>query len=129
MSTSVVVADWIKRVADDERKRDAVRVREEEMAARKADLVASTVGDSLTNSVRRSRVISRPSGTSLQETARATLSWKRRSPKAGSWFLRRNLRPSSSRSPDLEAAAMGCHDRFMRTNELAIGIDFVPADA
>jgi hypothetical protein len=39
ISTRVVVADWIKRIADDERKRDAVRVREEEMAARKADLV------------------------------------------------------------------------------------------
>src|SRR2546425_11727293 len=39
MSTSVTVADWIKRVADDERRRDALRVREDEMAARKADLV------------------------------------------------------------------------------------------
>jgi len=38
MSTGVVAADWIKRIADDERKRDAVRVREEETAARKADL-------------------------------------------------------------------------------------------
>jgi hypothetical protein len=33
------IADWIKRIADDERKRDAVRVRDEETAARKADLV------------------------------------------------------------------------------------------
>ena len=39
MSTSVAIADWIKRIADDERKRDTVRVREGEMAARKADLV------------------------------------------------------------------------------------------
>ena len=39
MSASVVVADWIKRIADDERKRDMVRVREDELAARKADLV------------------------------------------------------------------------------------------
>ena len=39
MSTSVMVADWIKRIADDERKRDTVRVREHEVAARKADLV------------------------------------------------------------------------------------------
>ena len=38
MSTSMVAADWIKRVADDERKRDAARVRDDEMAARKADL-------------------------------------------------------------------------------------------
>ena len=29
MSTSVSAADWIKRIADDERKRDAARAREE----------------------------------------------------------------------------------------------------
>src|SRR5260221_11092007 len=39
MSTSVAAADWIKRIADEERKRDAARVREEEIAARKSDLV------------------------------------------------------------------------------------------
>lgn len=39
MTTGVVVSDWIKRIADEERRRDAVRVRDEELAARKADLV------------------------------------------------------------------------------------------
>lgn len=39
MSTVVIVADWIKRVAEDERKRDAVRLGEQAEAARKADLV------------------------------------------------------------------------------------------
>lgn len=39
MTTSATAADWIKRIADDERERDAVRVREHEAAARKADLV------------------------------------------------------------------------------------------
>ena len=39
MSTEIAVADWIKRIADDEQRRDAVRVREEETAARKAELV------------------------------------------------------------------------------------------
>jgi hypothetical protein len=39
MSTSVAVADWIKRIADDERRRDAVRVKDGELAARKADVV------------------------------------------------------------------------------------------
>jgi hypothetical protein len=39
MATGVAVADWIKRIADDERRRDAVRVKAEELAARKADLV------------------------------------------------------------------------------------------
>jgi hypothetical protein len=38
-STVVAVSDWIKRVADDERRRDTARLREDETAARKADLV------------------------------------------------------------------------------------------
>lgn len=39
MSPTVAVADWIKRIADDERRRDAARRMEDETAARKADLV------------------------------------------------------------------------------------------
>jgi hypothetical protein len=39
MTTAVVPADWIMRIVDEERKRDAVRVRDEETAARKAELV------------------------------------------------------------------------------------------
>ena len=39
MSTTVAVADWIKRIADDERRRDATRLRDHEAAARKAELV------------------------------------------------------------------------------------------
>ena len=40
MTTRAAAADWIKRIADDERTRDAVRAREDEIAARKADLVS-----------------------------------------------------------------------------------------
>jgi hypothetical protein len=36
---TVVVADWIKRLADEERRRDAVRLGEEQAVARKAALV------------------------------------------------------------------------------------------
>ena len=39
MATDVMVADWIRRIVDDERTRDAVRQKEEQIAARKADLV------------------------------------------------------------------------------------------
>jgi hypothetical protein len=39
MSTTVAAAEWIKRVADDERRRDSVRVKEVEVAAAKADLI------------------------------------------------------------------------------------------
>jgi hypothetical protein len=38
MTTSAMVAEWIKRIADDERLRDADRARKDAMAARKADL-------------------------------------------------------------------------------------------
>jgi hypothetical protein len=43
MKTGVMVADWIKRVVDDERGRDAVRRRENEDAARKADYIRLTM--------------------------------------------------------------------------------------
>lgn len=39
MTTGIAPAEWIKRIADDERRRDAVRVRESDAAARRADLV------------------------------------------------------------------------------------------
>ena len=51
MSRSMVVADWIKRIADDERKRDALRVQEDEKAAHKADLVRRN-GQRLVDEVR-----------------------------------------------------------------------------
>ena len=42
MSTSVAVASWITRIAEEERQRDAERAREDETIARKADLVRRT---------------------------------------------------------------------------------------
>lgn len=39
MNTSVLVSDWIKRIVDDERRRDTARVKEDELAAQKADLI------------------------------------------------------------------------------------------
>ena len=53
MSTSVTVADWIKRIADDERRRDTERVKVGELAARKADLVRRN-GQRLIDEVRAS---------------------------------------------------------------------------
>jgi hypothetical protein len=44
MTTSVAAADWIKRIADDERRRDAVRAGEAERAARQARLVLLNAG-------------------------------------------------------------------------------------
>jgi hypothetical protein len=39
MSNTVVIADWVKRIADEERKRDAVRLGEKQEADRKAGLI------------------------------------------------------------------------------------------
>jgi len=39
MATDVLIPDWIKRIVDDERTRDAVRQQQEQITARKADLV------------------------------------------------------------------------------------------
>ena len=39
MSSGVAVADWIRRIVDEERRRDSVRLKEDDTAARKADLV------------------------------------------------------------------------------------------
>ena len=40
MSATVAVADWIKRIADDERSRDSARVRADEVASQHADLIS-----------------------------------------------------------------------------------------
>jgi len=39
MSSGVAAPDWIKRIADEERRRDSVRNKEDDTAARKAELV------------------------------------------------------------------------------------------
>lgn len=41
MGTIVAIADWIKRVADDERQRDEAQLTKHETAARKAELIRS----------------------------------------------------------------------------------------
>jgi hypothetical protein len=119
MSASVAVPDWIKRIADEERRRDAVRVREDETAARKADLV-------------------RRHGRRLIEELRATVTRDVEafrdefagdrahdvvvdgtSPDAG--FEVRKPAPAAvslTVTPNLEMAAMGCHYRFTLANGL-----------
>jgi hypothetical protein len=119
MSTSVAVPDWIKRIADDERKRDAVRVREDETAARKADLVRRN-GQRLIDELRATvtRDVEAFRGEFAGDLARdivveATV------PDGG--FVVRKPAPapvSLTVSPNLEAAAMVCHYRFTLTNGL-----------
>ena len=119
MSTGVVVADWIKRLVDEERKRDAVRVREEEEAARKADLLrihGRRLIDDLRATVTRDVEGFRdefPGDRARDIVLEAT------EPEGG--FVVRKLESpavSLTVAPQLEAATVGCHYRFTLTNGL-----------
>ncbi|MQA29854.1 MAG: hypothetical protein GEU82_08450 [Luteitalea sp.] len=120
MSTTAAVAPWIKKIADEERQRDAVRMRDEEMAARKADLVRRNgrrLVDELGAAVRRDLEAFRdefpgdPARDMVLEAAAA----------AEGGFVVRKPAPSAvllTVTPNLEVAAMVCHYRFTPTNAL-----------
>lgn len=119
MSAGVAVADWIKRIADDERQRDAARSREGEMAARKADLI-------------------RLNGRRLVDELRATImrdveAFRDEFPgdltrnivmevgdAEGGFVVGKPASPSVSLTvtPHLEAAAIGCRYQFTSTSGL-----------
>ena len=119
MTTGIVAAYWIKRIADDERKRDAVRVREEEIAARRADLVRLN-GLRLLDELRaavardveafRDEFVGDPSRDIVMDTTEAT----------GGFVVRKPAFPAVTltAAPHLETAAMDCHYRFTSANGL-----------
>ena len=119
MRTNVAAADWIKRIADDERKRDTVRVREDETAARKADLVRRN-GRRLIDELRatvtrdvdafRDEFVGDPARDIVVEAA----------PPDGAFVVRKPAPAAVSLSvtPNLEAATVVCHYRFTATNGL-----------
>jgi hypothetical protein len=119
MSTGVVVADWIKRIADEERKRDVVRVREEETAARKADLVrlnGRRLIDELRTTITRDVEAFRdefPGDRTRDIVLEAT-------EPEGAFMVRKPACPAVSLTValHLEAAAMRCHYRFTLANGL-----------
>lgn len=119
MDTTVAVADWIKRIADDERKRDAVRIKEDESTARKADLVRRNgrrLIDELRAAVTRDVQAFRDefAGESGREiVVDAT-------PLDGGFVVRKPAPAAVSLTvtPNLDAAAMVCHFRFTLTNGL-----------
>jgi hypothetical protein len=119
MSTGVVVADWIKRLVDDERKRDAVRVRAEEAAARKADLVR-VLGRRLIDELR--TTVTRDVEAFRDEFAgdRARDIVLEATEPEGGFVVRKPAAPAVSLTvaPHLEAAAIACHYRFTPTNGL-----------
>ena len=115
----MAAAEWIKRIADDERKRDAVRAKEDEIVSRKADLVRQNgrrFTDELLATVTRDVDAFRDefAGDLAREiVVDAT------SPQGG--FVVRKPAPSAvtlTLTPDLTAAAMACHYRFSLTNGL-----------
>ena len=119
MSTGVAVPDWIKRLVDDERKRDAVRVQEEESAARKADLVRLN-GRRLIEELRATvtRDVEAFRGEFAGDPTRNTV-LEATEPEGG-FVVRKPASPAVSLTvaPHPEAAAIGCHYRFTLTNRL-----------
>jgi len=119
MSTSLGVADWIKRIADDERERDALRVKEDEKAAHKADLVRLN-GQRLVDEVRTTvtRDVEAFRDEFAGDSARDVVV-EATAPDGG--FVVRKPAPSAvslTVTPNLEAASMVCHYRFTITNGL-----------
>jgi hypothetical protein len=119
MSTTVAVADWIKRIADEERRRDTMRIREEEAAARKAELVRRN-GRRLIDDLRatvtrdveafRSEFAGDPARDIVVEAHDADGGFVVRKPAPAAVSL--------TVTPSLETAAMVCRYRFTLTNGL-----------
>jgi hypothetical protein len=119
VNAGVMVADWIKRLVDDERKRDAVRAREEEAAARKAELVRFH-GRRLIDDLR--ATVTRDVEAFRDEFAgdRARDILLDATEPEGGFVVRKPGSPAVSLTvaPHLEAAKVGCHYRFTLTNGL-----------
>jgi len=117
MSTSVAVPDWIKRIADEERKRDAARLREEEIAARQSDLVRLN-GRRLLDELR--ATITRDLEAFRSEfPADATRDVLLEAADSGGFVVRKLASPAVvlTVTPNLDAASMSCHFRFtLRSN-------------
>lgn len=118
MSTEIAVADWIKRIADDEQRRDAVRVREEEIAARKTELVrlhGRRLIDELRVTVTRDleAFLSLFSGGHLRDIVLEDT-------ELAGFVVRKSSPPAVSLTvaPRLDVAALRCHYRFTATNGL-----------
>jgi hypothetical protein len=119
MSTTVAVADWIKRIADEERRRDAVRVQEDELVARKADLVRRN-GRRLVDELR--AAMTRDADAFRSEFAgdRAREVTVEAAVPNGGFAVRKPAPAAVSLTvtPNLEAAAMVCHYCFTLTGSL-----------
>ena len=119
MTTTVTVADWIMRIADDERARDAALVKERDIAAGKADLIRRNgrrLVDELRAAVTRDAAAFR--GEFPADAARAIVV---EPATLDGGFVVRKPAPAAvvlSVTPNLETAALNCHYRFTLANSL-----------
>jgi len=111
--------DWIKRIADDERSRDATRAREQDITARKAALVRLN-GARLVDELR--AAISRDVEAFRNEFAgdRSREIVVGATDATGGFVVRKPASPAVTLTVtlQLEAAAMDCQYRFTSTNAL-----------
>jgi hypothetical protein len=119
MTSEIVLADWIKRVADEERRRDAARLSLQEEAARKADDVrvhASRLVDGLNAAIVRDVESFRQEF--LNDRSRDILLNTRHA--ENGFVVSRPASPSVSLTvdPHLNAGKMTCHYRFTTPNGL-----------
>jgi hypothetical protein len=119
MSVTVAVADWIKRIADDERGRDLARVRADEVASQQADLISRhgrRIVDELRATVTRDLDAFRSEfpGDAARDIAVETTGAD------GGFVVRRPAPAAISLTvvPNLAAAALVCRYRFTLANGL-----------
>ena len=118
MSTNVA-AEWIKRIADDERRRDSVRVRDDETAARKADVIrrnGQRLIDELRATVTRDVQAFRDE---FKGDRGRDIVMEATAPDGGFVVLKPAPAGASlTVTPNLETAAIACHYRFTLANGL-----------
>jgi hypothetical protein len=117
--TTVMVADWIKRIADDERRRDAVAARETEITSRKAALVqlhGRQLLEELRATIKRDIDAFRDE---FQGDRARDIVMEDSQPDRG-FVIRKPHSPAVSLTvaSHLEAATVGCHYRFTPTDGL-----------
>jgi hypothetical protein len=114
MTTTVATADWIRRIADDERRRDSQRLKEDELIARNAALVrlnGRRLVDELRSAVEHDAEAFRGEfpGDHARNIVVDAL------PDGG--FVVRKPAPGAvtlTVTPNLEGASMTCHYHFLR---------------
>jgi len=119
MSTTAAVPDWIRRIVDEERAREAVRTKDEEIAARKSSLIQS-LGPSLVGELQATIV------RDVQAFCAERVGGRERGivvepmPADAGFTVRKPLPSAVSLSvvPNFDGAAINCHYRFTHSDGL-----------